>query len=238
MFFRGSLSQPDATTSRRIPPIQGIKSFSGEPGLQHCFHYKDPELYRGKHVVVAGGSISALEIASDLAMLGAASVHLSQRRQRYVVPKMSSGTPIEYFAFTYGGAEILNGGDPRAMEETQRAFLYTYAGDPSCYGAPAPHPDLKRAVATGSSHYLNLVAEDRVVPVPWFREVSEQTVTFTDERQIEADAILAGTGFDLNLPFLSEGISRTVQNDAKGLQLAEYTFHPDLPGLAFVGLWA
>jgi len=53
-----------------IPPIPGIKSFTGELGVNHCFNYKDPELYRGKHVVVAGGLISALEIASDLAMLG------------------------------------------------------------------------------------------------------------------------------------------------------------------------
>ena len=29
-----------------------------------------------------------------------------------------------------------------------------------------------------------------------------------------------------------------VSNDAKGLQLADFTFHPDLPGLAFVGLWS
>lgn len=221
-----------------IPPIPGIESFTGELGVNHCFHYKDPELYRGKHVVVAGGSISALEIASDLAMLGAASVHLSQRRQRYVVPKMSSGTPIEYFAFTYGGAETLHSGNQQAMEDMQRDFLMTYAGNPARYGAPAPHSDLKKAGATGSQHYLNLVAEDRLVPVPWFREVSGRTVTFTDGRQVEADAILAGTGFDLHLPFLSDHISETVQNDRKGLQLAEFTFHPDLPGLAFVGLWA
>ena len=31
---------------------------------------------------------------------------------------------------------------------------------------------------------------------------------------------------------------RPSRNDRKGLQLAEFTFHPDLPGLAFVGLWA
>ena len=31
-----------------IPPIPGIESFTGELGVNHCFHYKDPELYRGR----------------------------------------------------------------------------------------------------------------------------------------------------------------------------------------------
>ena len=67
--------------------------------------------------------------------------------------------------------------------------------------------------------------------MPWFREVSGRTVTFTDGRQIKADAILAGTGFDLHLPFLSDDISRTVQNDRKGLQLAE------LPSIQTCRVW-
>ena len=217
-----------------IPPIPGLKSFSGELGVKHAFHYKNPDAYHGKHVVVGGGAISALEIASDLAMLGAASVHMSQRRQRYVVPKMFAGVPIEYFAFTYGGAEHANRNDP----EAELAFLLKYGGDPARYGAPAPHPDVAKAGATGSQHYLNLVAEDRLTPVPWFEHIDGRKVTFADGREVNADAIIIGTGFDLNLPFLSDEISAIVQNNAKGLQLADFTFHPDLPNLAFVGLWA
>ena len=58
---------------------------------------------------------------------------------------MSSGTPIEYFAFTYGGAETLHSGNLQAMDDMQRAFLETYAGNPAHYGAPATHSDLKKA---------------------------------------------------------------------------------------------
>ena len=46
-----------------------------------------------------------------------------------------------------------------------------------------------------------------------------------------------GTGFDLHLPFLSEEIRAVLDLDAVHLDADRYTFHPDLPGLAFVGMW-
>ncbi len=46
-----------------------------------------------------------------------------------------------------------------------------------------------------------------------------------------------GTGFDLHLPFLSEDIRAIIDLDAVHLDADRYTFHPDLPGLAFVGMW-
>jgi len=57
-----------------MPDVPGLASFSGESGAIHTKAYKDPERYRGKRVLVAGCAISALEVASDLAMLGAARV--------------------------------------------------------------------------------------------------------------------------------------------------------------------
>ena len=56
------------------PKVSGLQSFSGSGGVNHAFSYKRPEAFRGSRVLVAGCSISALEIASDLAMLGASRV--------------------------------------------------------------------------------------------------------------------------------------------------------------------
>jgi cation diffusion facilitator CzcD-associated flavoprotein CzcO len=53
-----------------IPRIPGLESFLGKGEARHSFYYKNPEEYRGLRVLVAGCAISALEIASDLAMLG------------------------------------------------------------------------------------------------------------------------------------------------------------------------
>lgn len=221
-----------------IPPIAGLETFAGDGGVVHAFRYKEPERYRDQTVVVCGGSISALEIVSDLAMLGATRVHLAQRRQRYVMPKMIAGTPIESYVFTRADGVLMQS---RTTPEVERVFaerVLALAGDPARYGAPATHPDPRLAGVAGNQHYLHLVSEDRVEVHPWIREVDGRTVTFDDGTRVEADAVVVATGFDLHLPFLAEDLRDTLGLTAKSMELAEFTFHPDLPGLAFVGMWA
>ena len=220
-----------------IPPVDGLDTFDGEGGISHAFRYKDPDRYRGQTVVVCGGSISALEIASDLAMIGA-DVHLAQRRQRYVMPKMVTGTPIECFVFSRAWALEQQSLPLDEIHRRTAERVLRLGGDPTRYGAPSPHPDIAKAGVTGSPYYLNLVAEDRITPHPWVARVEGRRVEFTDGGAVEADAVVVATGFHLNLPFLSEGIRRTVRLTPTSMALADFTFHPDLPGLAFAGLWS
>ena len=49
--------------------------------------------------------------------------------------------------------------------------------------------------------------------------------------------MFSAPGSTCTLPFLSEDIRAIVDLDAVHLDADRYTFHPDLPGLAFVGLW-
>ena len=220
-----------------IPDIPGAATFSGNLGLVHSFNYKDPLAYQGKRVAVLGGSISSLEIASDLSMLGASAVYLCQRRQRYVNPKMFLGEPIEHRLFTYERGRLALD-DPAGFLRDSKIKIMEHAGDPSRYGTPKPHPDLAQAGATGSQHYLNLVAEGRVVPKPWPARINSQHIDFADGSGIEVDGIVAGTGFRLNLPFLTPEIAKTLKVTETSIDLDAFTFHPDLPGLAFLGLWS
>jgi dimethylaniline monooxygenase (N-oxide forming) len=68
-------------------------------------------------------------------------------------------------------------------------------------------------------------------------EVNGQSVRFADGSVEEVDAIIFGTGYDPNLPFLSEAIRHTLDMDALHADLYKFTFHPDLPGLSFVGMF-
>jgi len=221
-----------------IPDIPGLDCFTGECGAIHAFHYKEPTEYRDKRIVVLGGSISALEIASDLSMMGTKRVYMSQRRQRYVMPKMIAGTPLEYFAFTREGALEQERLPLDEVLANTKEFLLAYGGDPARYGAPPTHEDMALAGVAGSQHYLNLVAEDRIDVRPRIESVFGNFVRFADGSEVEADAIIVGTGFDLHLPFLSQEIAQTVKLNRKGMVLSDFTFHPDLERLAFVGLWA
>jgi dimethylaniline monooxygenase (N-oxide forming) len=81
------------------------------------------------------------------------------------------------------------------------------------------------------------VAEDRIAVRPWMESIAGTTVTFADGRGEEFDGIVLGTGFDLYLPFVSEDIRAILNLDPVHLDADRYTFHPDLPGLALMGMW-
>lgn len=220
-----------------IPEIEGLDSFSGDMGAKHTFYYEGRNAYRDKVVVVCGSSISALEIASDLAMAGTKRVHIAQRTQRWIINKMIRDVPHEYLAFTReAGLGIRETPKPELLAGFIE-FLKMYGGDPSTYGAPPPPYDMTEAKITASQSFLPLVAEDRIDTKPWIKKVEGRKVTFTDGSTVECDAILIGTGFELSLDYLSDDIAKMTSLNKRGLDLAEHTFHPDLPDLAFIGLY-
>ena len=86
-----------------VPPVAGLDTFAGSAGTISTYHYREPSPYRGKRVLVAGCAVSALEIAAELAQLGAARVVVTQRRQRYILPKFAAGVPSDHRIFTRYG---------------------------------------------------------------------------------------------------------------------------------------
>ncbi|ORV43903.1 flavin-containing monooxygenase [Mycobacterium conspicuum] len=220
-----------------IPAVPGLDAFAGSAAAVSTYRYRGPEPYRGKRVLVAGCAISALEIASELAALGAARVVVTQRRQRYVLPKFVAGVPSDYRFYTrYGGlaSEVL---PPDEMEAQLKRAVLEAAGSPEQYGAPTPDPSLFAAGVTLNQDYLPLVAEGRITVRPWMKSIAGAAVTFADGHAEEFDAIVLGTGFEIRMPFLSADIRAILNLDAVHLDADRYTFHPDLPGLAFMGIW-
>jgi hypothetical protein len=188
-------------------------------------------------VLVAGCSISALEIASDLAMLGAARVVTTARRQRYVLQKVIAGVPNDHLAFNRFSALAAEVFPLEAVAKQFKDFVIRSSGSPEQWGALTPASNVFEAGITQSQFYLPLVAEGRIIPKPWMESISGTTVRFTDGTAEEIDAIIFTTGYDLDLPFLSEEIKQTVNLGEDGLDLHNFTFHPELPGLAFLGIY-
>jgi dimethylaniline monooxygenase (N-oxide forming) len=219
-----------------IPAVPGLSSFSGPGGIAHTFQYKDTERYRGRRVLVAGCSVSALEIASDLAMTGAARVISANRRQRYVVQKIIAGVPTDHLAFTRFAALAAESLPVEVVARNLKEFITRTCGSPEQYGAPKPADNILDAGFAACQHFLPLVAEGRIEIRPWMAGIDGRMVRFADGTSEEVDAVIFGTGYDLDLPFLSEDIRRTLDVDARHVDLHEFTFHPDLPGLAFLGI--
>jgi len=220
-----------------IPSLPGLDSFCGQRGVLHSFGYKDPESFRGKRVLVVGCAISALEIASDLAMLGALRVVSTFRRQRYVMQKLVAGVPSDAIAFTRFAALNAEVTPRELLGEKMQAYILRVFGNPEQFGAFRPAGDFLTVGRALSEHFLPLVAEGRIAVKPWIRELQGQNVRFSDESWEEFDAIIFGTGFELSIPFLSPTISNLLDLDALHADLYKFTFHPDLAGLAFLGLW-
>ncbi|MDT5018124.1 MAG: hypothetical protein QOD39_4284, partial [Mycobacterium sp.] len=216
--------------SPTTPTVPGLDTFAGSAKAITSHQYREPDPYRGKRVLIAGGAISALEIAVELAQLGAARVVVTQRRQRYVLPKFAAGVPSDHRIFTRYGAlasEIL---PAREIDRQLKEIVIEAGGNPEQYGAPAPDPSLSTAGVTLCQQYLPLVAEGRITVRPWMTAVDRTTVTFADGDTEDFDGIVFGTGFDLKLPFLGENIRADLDLDAVHLDADRYTFHPDLPG--------
>ncbi|MGH8783893.1 MAG: flavin-containing monooxygenase [Cupriavidus necator] len=219
-----------------VPEIPGVESFTGALGIAHTSQYEGPERYRNHAVVVAGCSISALEIASDLAY-GGARVTSAYRRQRYIVPKLIAGVPAEHVLFNRAAALALEALPPEALAEGLKAAVLKAGGSPDQFGAPVPAGNIFAAGVSQSQGFLPAVAEGRIIVHPWIERIDGSTVLFTDGSHARPDAILFGTGYGLSLPWLDPAIARTLNFDGTSLDLYAHTFHPDLKGLAFVGLY-
>lgn len=220
-----------------IPHVAGLDSFSGTAGAISTYHYRGPAPYVGKRVLVAGCAVSALEIAAELAQLGAARVVVTQRRQRYVLPRFAAEVPSDHRMFTRYGVLASQTLLRAEVERQLKELVVEAGGSPEQYGAPAPDPSFFTAGVTVNQGYLPLVAQDRIAVRPWLRSVEQTAVTFSDGRTEEFDGIVFGTGFELSLPYLCADIRRIARVDATHFDADRYTFHPDLPGLAFLGMW-
>ncbi|MEH3139368.1 MAG: NAD(P)-binding domain-containing protein [Mycobacterium kyogaense] len=220
-----------------LPPVPGLSTFAGSEGVLSTFDYRGVEPYRGKRVLVGGCAVSALEVAAELVHGGAAAVTVTQRRQRYVLPKFAAGVPSDHRIFTRYGALAAERLPATEVDRQLKTIVTEAGGSPEQYGAPRPDPSLFAAGVTLSQHYLPLVAEGRIDVRSWPTAVSGRDVTFGDGGTEQFDGVLFGTGFRLDLPFLADEIRATLGLDDVHLEADRYTFHPDLPGLALVGMW-
>jgi cation diffusion facilitator CzcD-associated flavoprotein CzcO len=197
------------------------------PGVEviHSSEYAGRARFAGRRVLVAGNSISGLEIAADLALDPSIEVVSSARRARWIIPKVAAGRPADQVWFTAFAALLGRTLPPEALAEGLRAQLEAAAGDPSVVGGLRPHPDLLAAGLAQSQHYLPLVAEGRIAARPGILGVADDVVRFADGTEAQVDAVVLATGYAPELPYLA----------AQPGGLAALTFDARRPGLALVG---
>ncbi|BDX30529.1 hypothetical protein TUM20985_10760 [Mycobacterium antarcticum] len=159
-----------------IPPVAGLDSFGGSAGVSTTYAYRGPDSQRGQRILVAGCAVSALEVASELAQQGA-NVVVTQRRQRYVLPKFAAGVPSDHRIFTRYGVLVAESLPTAEVDHQLKEIVVEAGGSPEQYGAPVPDPSLFAAGVTLSQQFLPLIAEGRITVRPWMSGISGRTVT-------------------------------------------------------------
>jgi dimethylaniline monooxygenase (N-oxide forming) len=151
--------------------------------------------------------------------------------------KIVAGVPIEHLVQTRAEALAHERLSKREAVEALKQLILKTSGNPARFGAMEPDADLAMAGVTQCQHYLPLVAEGRIAVKPWVKAIYGQTVHFSDGTSEQFDGLIFGTGFELSVPFLSDALRCQLGAGAQHIDLYKCTFHPDLPGLAFAGLF-
>ena len=189
--FRGVVVATGTLSEPSIPEFEGERT--GE--LLHTSAYKDPEIFKGKRVLIVGAGNSGCDIAVD-AVHQAASVDLSVRSGYYFIPKYIFGRP----------ADTLNQRKrplpPWLKTRVDGTLLRLLTGDPTRFGFIEPdhriyesHPILNTLVLHHAGHGDIKVRGD-------VARFAGQSVEFKDGSRGDYDLVMLATGYKLHYPFV------------------------------------
>lgn len=227
-------------TTPYSPAFPGLTEFAGD--VLHSAACDDAaalrERFAGKRVLVVGAAFSGTEIASELSPY--AHVTVTLRHPMWFLPRWVSATdggpryPLDLV--------LHNRRDDNPMLRDRELFLRRVGGDPGTASAELAFDrgaELPTAMVI-SDEFLDLVRTEAVrVKRSNSLRFDRDGVTYADGTTQAFDAVISCTGFAAALPFLDRVTLETMAFDATDqLQpklLYRNMFHPDLPGLSFVG---
>ncbi|MDQ3728679.1 MAG: NAD(P)-binding domain-containing protein [Actinomycetota bacterium] len=208
------------------PAFEGQDSYDGE--AIHVHSYKEPDVMRGKRVMVLGIGNSATDLAVESSR-NADATFLAMRRGAWIVPKYVGGRPTDELA-----PDLIS----RLPLSVQRFLLgrtlNKAAGKPMDYGLPEPDHKLAEAHPTVSSDLLPRLGHgDIEVKANVARFAGGRTVEFVDGTSEEIDLIIYCTGYKITFPFFDSSVVDAADNR---IPLYRRVVHPRHDGLFFVGL--
>ncbi|MBS1844795.1 MAG: NAD(P)-binding domain-containing protein [Actinobacteria bacterium] len=207
------------------PAFPGSQNFEGEQ--IHAHEYREPELLRGKRVLVLGIGNSAVDIAVEASRI-ADKTFLATRRGAWVLPKYLNGKPIDEIANPVTGSVPIP-----VMRAVMKRQLKVAVGEPTDYGLPKPDHKLLEAHPTVSSELLPRLGHGDITPKPNIdRFTGGRRVRFLDGSEEEADLVVYCTGYKITFPFFRPEVLSAPDNR---LPLYRRVVSVERPGLYFIG---
>ena len=201
------------------PPFPG--EFDGVE--THAHHYKTPEGYEGKNVLVLGIGNSACDIAVETSRVSN-QTFLAMRRGAWVIPKYFGSTPSDELAPEWMSAlvpfSVLRGSFMRRLLKTN--------GHPTDFGLPEPDHKLGEAHPTISSDLYGRIGHGRVKVKPNIERLEGDSVRFDDGSVERIDRIVYCTGYKISFPFFDHDLLDPSEDNR--IDLYRRVVHPDLHG--------
>ncbi len=197
--------------------------FQGE--YVHSHDYREPEPFVGKRICVVGVGNSACDIASDVCVTSKGTVMVA-RSGVMIAPKLIFGRP-----FTDVTMKLYKRWMPDNLRRRIIRFLvYLVHGRMTDLGFK---PLTKRAHPSTSAVLIQHIAYRRVTVKQGIERIEGKRLYFTDGTNEEFDALIAATGYLIDLPFIPPSVV-PVENNS--VDLYKRVCAPGWPGLYFVGL--
>jgi thioredoxin reductase len=209
------------------PAFPGSEDFEGEQ--IHAHHYREPEILRGKRVLVLGIGNSATDIAVESSRIGT-ETFLAMRRGAYVMPKYLNGRPTDEAA-----SPVIT----RLPLSVQRFFIGRMmgltAGDMTTYGLPKPDHKLLEAHPTVSAELLSRLGHGDIEVKPNIdRFTGGRGVRFADGSAEEIDLVVYCTGYRITFPFFDPELVSAPENRLSLYRRVVSVEHPNLYFIGFI----
>jgi putative flavoprotein involved in K+ transport len=155
-----------------LPALPGQDDYTGE--VRHVAHYRWPEPYAGKRVIVVGAGNSAIQVAHELALV--ARVTLATRAPIQFVPQRIRGRDLHHWLHITGADRL-----PRWV--LIRLIRHAAVLDTGAY---------RDAIASGLLPRRNM-----------FTAFTPDGVIWPDDTSEPVDAVIFATGYRPNLDYLA-----------------------------------
>jgi dimethylaniline monooxygenase (N-oxide forming) len=240
---------------RQTLGLPGEDTFKAAGGkILHSAEHTDPELVRGKKVVVLGGSKSATDIAVHSVKASAGEVTLVYREPVWRIPYFIGGlVNFKRILYIRAQEEMFRGWGLSAASRVKHAiaapFIWAnWRGLESmlklqlklkkCDMVPSTRIEdgINCSVPIATPDFFRMVADGRIKAIRGsFDHYEDNTIVTTGGERVPADVAILAIGFKLGVPFLPQAYrDKLIEPDGQ-YRLYRLIANPDLPDLGFVG---
>ncbi|XP_078069592.1 flavin-containing monooxygenase 5-like [Mustelus asterias] len=214
-----------------LDSFPGIDKFKGQ--YTHSKTYREPQLFKGKRVVVIGVGNTGGDLAVDISH-SAKQVFLSTRSGSWVFSRLASeGYPVDMMLHNRYAC-LMSSIFPDTLVSSYYERTLNSRFNHTNYGLQANHRALVRQPMV-SDELPSRIISGAVLVKPNVKSFTETSAVFADGTAEEVDWVMFATGYSVAYPFLKDEV---VDVKASHVSLYKLVFPPQLehPTLAIIGL--